>query len=253
MPTTTTGKKKKQWLLPSMASILLFVVYSIIYIVYTRLGKLHYTSTFLSMWEAPKLEPKTLLLNVLPRCTSPTNSSMWNYLDAMVDENVEMTNRVNHILFDHHRNHSSSFHARYETRGGGSDDDENKHRIPHLLIFTHKDDLFNCSLSTSNSTSMSPNLHALAENAKATVKSYYQIWPDVQYVFLSDNDCLDALNRTEPELIPFFNDGNLEGAFTQLLNIFIQRMLHRTQVINNNNNNISYQECSRQIYVAQPI
>lgn len=217
MPKTTTGKPKKQWMLPTMASISLFLAYIIIYIFYTQLNYTFLSSSSSSswMWEAPKLEPKKLN-GLLPRCTPPTNSSMWNYLDAIVDENVEMTKRVkNHILFNHHhRNNNSSFHAKNEMRGGG-DNDRNKHRIPHLLIFTHKEDLFNCSLSASNSTSMlSPNLYALAENAKATVKSYHQIWPDVQYVFLSDNDCLDALNRTEPELIPFFNDGNLEGAFT---------------------------------------
>jgi hypothetical protein len=45
---------------------------------------------------------------------------------------------------------------------------------PHLLIFTRKDDIdiFNCSVSASNLT-MSPNLHTLAENAKATVRVYH--------------------------------------------------------------------------------
>lgn len=165
--------------------------------------------TFLAPGDTPKLEQKTLNLY---RCPKPLNSPLWNHFDALVDENAEMAKKVGHIILASRTDSNTDNETKGEEfgEGGGA----NNNQIPHRLIFTHKDNLFNCSISASNLT-MSPNVHTLAENAKATVRAYHQIWPDLQYVFLTDDDCIDALHLTEPELIPFFNDPELEGRFTE--------------------------------------
>lgn len=165
--------------------------------------------TFLAPGDTTKLEQKRLNLY---RCPKPLNSPLWNYFDALVDENAEMAKKVGHIILASRTDSNTDNETKGEEFGEG--DGANNNQIPHRLIFTHKDNLFNCSISASNST-MSPNVHTLAENAKATVRAYHQIWSDLQYVFLTDDDCIDALHLTEPELIPFFNDPELEGRFTE--------------------------------------
>lgn len=124
---------------------------------------------------------------------------MWNCHNDLVDENSYTVDRANRAFHYVPNDNRSKEEHRFEDR------------IPHLLVFTHRYNLFDCSVSASNSTS--PNLHTLAENAKATVKAYSRIWSDLHFVYLSDEDCIDALNRTEPGLIPFFNDVKLEGMF----------------------------------------
>jgi hypothetical protein len=145
--------------------------------------------------------------SLLFRCPQPQHSPMWNCYNDLVDENSDTVDRANRLFgYAPDSNRSQEDH-RFEDR------------IPHLLVFTHKYNLFDCSVSASNSTS--PNLHTLAENAKATVKAYSRIWSDLHFVYLSDNDCIDALNRTEPDLIPFFTDVKLEGAFAHCLSILV--------------------------------
>ena len=209
---------KRQWLLMTMTSILFFEC--IVIINNTRhIGQLQFATFISSSWEVTTLlglESKVSSVNLPPRCTIPLNSSTWNHFDALVDENVALTSRVRQLLSPRNDSHADNETIIGEEVGEGID--ENR-IIPHLLIFTHKDDIFNCSVSASNLT-MSPNLHTLAENAKATVRAYHRVWPDVQYVFLSDEDCIDSLNRTEPELIPFFNDANLEGEFIVVCTLY---------------------------------
>ncbi|KAL3775533.1 hypothetical protein ACHAW5_001552 [Stephanodiscus triporus] len=137
--------------------------------------------------------------SLLLRCPQPQHAPKWNCYNDLVDENSDTVDRAKRLFeYDPNDNRSKEEH-RFDDR------------IPHLLIFTHKYNIFDCSVTASNSTS--PNMYTLAENAKATVKAYSRIWPDLHFVYLSDNDCIDALNRTEPGLIPFFNDVKLEGMF----------------------------------------
>lgn len=125
----------------------------------------------------------------LSRCYAPESTPAWNYYSALVDANHKTAELVSSV-----------------TEGPpGQENGEEEGRIPRRLIFTHKNNLFDCDISK-----RSPEHLSLAENAKATVRAYRRIWPDVEYVFLTDGDCIDALNRTEPGLIPWFNSG-LEG------------------------------------------
>eukprot|EP00578_Thalassiosira_sp_NH16_P027870 CAMPEP_0181085094 /NCGR_PEP_ID=MMETSP1071-20121207/5051_1 /TAXON_ID=35127 /ORGANISM="Thalassiosira sp., Strain NH16" /LENGTH=253 /DNA_ID=CAMNT_0023166883 /DNA_START=500 /DNA_END=1261 /DNA_ORIENTATION=+ len=56
-----------------------------------------------------------------------------------------------------------------------------------------------------------PGLYNLAENGKAIVNAYKQIWSDLEVVFLTDEECRRAINATEPRLLSHFE--RLTGMF----------------------------------------
>jgi len=134
---------------------------------------------------------------LFPRCNLPKSTPTWNYYDALVTANANTAGHASRVTEN----------APNQVKGG---EQLLSGRIPHRLIFTHKDNLFDCLKSASVSTP--PELYNLAENAKATANAYSKIWPDLEVVFLSDGDCINALNQTEPGLIPWFNSG-LEGMY----------------------------------------
>lgn len=120
----------------------------------------------------------------LPSCPKPMlNNVEWEYYTDLPQENAALASKVRNLT-------SHPVH----------DEESN---IPHHLIFTHYIDLFNCSHWGSNKTS--PQLFNLAENARATVNAYKKIWPDLEYKFLMDDDCIQAINETEPGLVGWFN------------------------------------------------
>lgn len=130
---------------------------------------------------------------LLSQCPLPFSSPALSYYHALVHENsatAERARRLPNCMMEENQSSASP-------------------RIPHRLIFTHKDNLFNCSKSASNSTPL--ELYTMAENAKETVNIYSQIWDDLEFVFLTNDDCIHALNQTEPGLIPWFNNANLAG------------------------------------------
>ena len=136
----------------------------------------------------------------LPRIAmepATSTSLAWNYYNALVDENSKT---------------AVTARSFFSVPQNKKHDNKMKPRIPHRLIFTHKDNLLDCSNSASNSTP--PQLYNLAENVKATLNAYSQIWPDLQFAFLTNDDCIDSINQTEPGLIPYF-DG-LKGKFSRL-------------------------------------
>lgn len=127
-------------------------------------------------------------------CDVPSNSSEWRYYRALVDENTKVASLA--------RNSTNKFTPNKKN-------DESSSSIPHRLIFTHKYHLFDCSISAHIMTP--PDLYNLAENGKATVNAYKQIWSDLEVVFLTDEGCRRAINATEPRLLPFFE--KLPGMF----------------------------------------
>ena len=142
-------------------------------------------------------------LLMVPRCHPPNlNTSSWIYYNALVDTNLNTAAKAINLTDDptrtteqQQRNYNSNNNSSVTAVGYSK-------YIPHRLIFTHKENLFDCSISASSTTS--PHLYTLAENAKATVNAYSKIWSDLEVVFLTDQDCLQALNEVEPDLIPFF-------------------------------------------------
>ena len=193
-------RRHQRW--PAIAIILLLIS-GLFYTRHIATKRASELSAFPPNWWDVQKQASLLL-----RCPQPQHSPMWNCYNDLVDENSDTVHRANR-LFDYAPNDNRS-----------KEEHRFEDRIPHLLIFTHKYNLFDCSVSASNSTS--PNLHTLAENAKATVNAYSRIWSDLRFVYLSDDDCLDALNRTEPGLIPFFNDVKLEGALKHRLSILAE-------------------------------
>ena len=148
----------------------------------------------------PQIQEQQTTQQLPVRCTPPLQSAEWNYYNALVNENHHLAERARQLT------------------GGKHTTKEEVDRIPHRLIFTHKDNLFDCSNSASNSTP--PDLFTLAENAKETVKAYSKVWPDLEYIFLTNKDCIKALNQTEPLLIPWMNNAKLEGKSAAFFYLF---------------------------------
>lgn len=199
---TKPKTRTNRWLLVMTTAVFVFSTLGFIY----NLATLHFSTVVPT---EPQLERNSTWN--FPRCSIPQNTSLWSHFDALVDENADMANRVvGHLLARRNNSHAEN-PPKGEVEGVVDNKNDGKQQsIPHRLIFTHKDNLFDCSVSASNTTA-TPRLHTLAENAKATVRAYQRIWPDLQIVFLSDDDCIDALNLTVPDLIPFFNDTALDG------------------------------------------
>ena len=164
-----------------------------------------------------KVIPPTMIMinsnTLMPKCQPPHQHIFsWNYYNALVDTNVETAAKALNWT-------ENSTIVRSQLDSGGNNIGQSNTAVgyskyvPHRLIFTHKENLFDCSIFESNATS--PELYTLAENAKATVNAYSKIWPDLEVVFLSDQDCLEALNEVEPDLIPFFH--NEIGKFAKCL------------------------------------
>eukprot|EP00956_Cyclotella_meneghiniana_P012429 scaffold17647_cov68-Cyclotella_meneghiniana.AAC.9 len=109
----------------------------------------------------------------LQNISRPTLLGSWEYYTNISHENSAMATRV--------RNHTADPIPVEEGN------------IPHRLIFTYKKNLFSCENSASNSTSAP--IYNLAENAKATVNTYARIWNDLEYVFLTDDDCIEAIKE----------------------------------------------------------
>ncbi len=132
--------------------------------------------------------PRPRLAVETPHIFSTSGDINYNFYADLARENSEMAARVCNITQDPNRT-----------------EEDGQARIPHRLIFTHQTNLFECSNSTS------PMLYTLAENAKATVNAYGRIWDDLEYVFLTDEDCVTALEVAEPALVAWFQNPMLKG------------------------------------------
>ena len=140
---------------------------------------------------------------LMPKCQPPHQHIFsWKYYNALVDTNSETVAKA--LEWTENSTIVKSPPVDGGNNNGFSNSAADSKYVPHRLIFTHKQNLFNCSIFESNSTS--PELYTLAENAKATANAYKNIWPDLEVVFLTDQDCLEALNEVEPDLIPFFHN-----------------------------------------------
>jgi hypothetical protein len=155
--------------------------------------------------EASTLHNQEVHSTLLPRCPVPNFDSLnqtipeqsvvdkllsnWDYYSKISYESSDMSLRV--------RNLTSEAPPITESN------------IPHRLIFTHFANLFDCSRSAAENTS--PPLYNLAENAKHTVNLYAEIWDDVEYIFLTDDDCGSVVNEAMPGLVRYFNSPMMEG------------------------------------------
>jgi hypothetical protein len=121
--------------------------------------------------------------------------SDWNYYTNISRENSLMASRVRNLT--------------------SSPVTEKEGNIPHRLIFTHYTNLLDCDNSASNTSS--PPLYNLAENVKATIKAYQSIWEDLEYVFLTDGECVNVVKEVLPDLAGWLNNPMLQGEYRSLL------------------------------------
>ena len=111
------------------------------------------------------------------KCPLPLESRKWLYYDRMARDNRIIADYASHAQ-------DPQQHADAELENRAND---SKPTIPHRLVFTHRFDLLNCTVSSSPESS--PQLHLLASNVKATIAGYSKIWPDLDVVFLSESLC----------------------------------------------------------------
>jgi hypothetical protein len=138
---------------------------------------------------------------VLPNCPEPRRGGVdWKYYTSLPQISSEMASGVRKATAD------PIYHK-----------DRGHDKIPHRLVFTHYKNLLDCSLWESNETS--PQLYNLAMNVRATLDAYRNIWPDLEYVFLTDDDCINAIEEVEPGLVGWFNalDGMLHSFCYQFI------------------------------------
>lgn len=170
--------------------------------------------------------------HLLQRCNIPflpfEHNPIWTCYNDLVDENYDTVLRANQ-LFNYYAPQNYSASGRISIAAAAAEKEEERtdsRIIPHLLIFTHKYNIFNCTsisaynnnvtTATSSSSSQQPpnDIYTLAENVKSTIKAYSRIWHnDMHFVYLSDADCITAINATEPELVSHFTNDGLEGMF----------------------------------------
>lgn len=144
-------------------------------------------------------------------------AASWDYFDELIEKNRETASLARSVEEHTPKRESGDLnlkqHESHEVEEDGGDDNlelETSTSIPHRLIFTHKDNLLDCDVSSSLNSE--PSLHTLAHNVRDTIKSYKEVWgDDVQLTFLTDEECRRALYETEPELLTYYDD--LQGMF----------------------------------------
>jgi hypothetical protein len=140
-------------------------------------------------------------------------AASWGYFDEMIEKNRETVLLARSVeehtpIRDFGNLEQHEHESREDKEDGGNYNLEPS--IPHRLVFTHKDNLLDCDVSSS--VNSEPSLHTFAHNVRDTVKSYKEVWgDDIQVTFLTDEDCRRALYETEPELLTYYD--NLAGMF----------------------------------------
>lgn len=155
--------------------------------------------------EASTLHNQEVHSALLPRCPVPNFDNLTQTIpeQSVVDKLLSNWDYYSKISYE---NSDMSLRVRNLTSEAPPITESN---IPHRLIFTHFANLFDCSRSAAENTS--PPLYNLAENAKHTVNLYAEIWDDVEYIFLTDDDCGSVVNEAMPGLVRYFNSPMMEG------------------------------------------
>jgi len=150
----------------------------------------------------------------VPELEQSDNPAAWNYYDGLIEKNRHIASLARSVkeyapkrglvedtLID------AELQEDEEDNEDVSNKDEAKSFIPRRLLFTHKEDLLNCDVSSTE-----PSLHTMAHNVHDTIKAYSEVWgDDMEYDFLTDVECRKAIYETEPELLVYYDD--LEGMF----------------------------------------
>jgi hypothetical protein len=148
-----------------------------------------------------------------PEPEQSDNPAAWNYYDGLIEKNRHIASLARSVKeYAPKRGLVEDILIDAELQEDEDDEDvtnknEAKSFIPRRLLFTHKEDLLNCDVSSSE-----PSLHTMAHNVHDTIKAYSEVWgDDMEYDFLTDVECRKAIYETEPELLVYYDD--LEGMF----------------------------------------
>jgi hypothetical protein len=150
----------------------------------------------------------------VPELEQSDNPAAWNYYDGLIEKNRNIASLARSVKeYAPKRGLVEDMIIDAELQEDDEDDeevtnkDETQSFIPRRLLFTHKEDLLNCDVSSSE-----PSLHTMAHNVHDTIKAYSEVWgDDMEYDFLTDVECRKAIYETEPELLAYYDD--LEGMF----------------------------------------
>ena len=171
----------------------------------------------------------------LPRCPLPT------FNITRLREQIPNEDVMNGILYDWKyytdlpfENLDTAIRMRHHTSDPIPVEEGN---IPHRLIFTHRRNLFSCEDSVA-----SAQLFNLAENAKATVNAYAKIWHDLEYVFLTDDDCIKTVEEVKPELVKWLKSPMFKGRLQKMVFTSFLKILSEFRFL--------IQECSKLTYAA---
>lgn len=142
----------------------------------------------------------------VPKQRNAASASSWSYYDGLIEKNRNTAFLARSVQEYTPRRELDDDLALEEDR----DEEDDKSFIPHRLVFTHKDNLLDCDVSSS--VESEPSLHTLAHNVRDTIKAYEKVWADdLQVTFLTDVECRKALYEAKPELLKYYDD--LEGMF----------------------------------------
>ena len=142
----------------------------------------------------------------VPKQRNAASASSWSYYDGLIEKNRNTASLARSVQEYTPRRELDDDLALEEDR----DEEDDKSFIPHRLVFTHKDNLLDCDVSSS--VESEPSLHTFAHNVRDTIKAYEKVWADdLQVTFLTDVECRKALYEAKPELLKYYDD--LEGMF----------------------------------------
>jgi len=149
------------------------------------------------------------------KCEMPEqsdNPATWHYYDGLIKKNRKIASLAQNVTeYAPKRGLVEDITEQQDEKDSDGKDvsikDMDQHYIPHHLIFTHKDDLLDCEVSSSE-----PSLHTMAHNVRDTIEAYRQVWgDDMEYDFLTDVECRKAIYEAESELLAYYDD--LDGMF----------------------------------------
>ena len=150
----------------------------------------------------------------VPELEQANNPAAWNYYDGLIEKNRHIASLARSVK-EYAPKQGLVADTLIDAELQEDEDDEDftnnkneaKSFIPRRLLFTHKENLLVCEVSSTE-----PSLHTMAHNVRDTIKAYSEVWgDDMEYDFLTDVECRKAIYKTEPELLAYYDD--LEGMF----------------------------------------
>ena len=150
-----------------------------------------------------------------------TATAAWSYYDGLIDKNRNTVATARSVEA-YSPKHKLEFDEDLELDDEGESGEDESATIPHRIVFTHKENLFSCDVSSS--VESEPSLHTLAHNVRDTISAYKKVWPDdTEVAFLTDIHCRKALFVVEPKLLDYFDslEGMIKGDLCRAADLYL--------------------------------